>query len=222
MQATHPPVQAIRSVPRNSRNTPTVDPADIYHVDIHTDPVTQKQFVLWDDIRLPFDDALHVLHQSRVVPFLKGDDFNVIKPLRIAAIPDVVLDVVVSGQLAQAEVVQSPPPPPPPPPPAPSRPPPSRLEQIEQEATRFPKYDSLAALRSRPSALGQTHYYLPSVPVLPRGQTSDPVNRRYSKKQALQIVKETMKKIAALIDLEVLHEKGDAPRKISMPLWDAT
>ncbi|KAF9089364.1 hypothetical protein BGX29_012098 [Mortierella sp. GBA35] len=123
MQASHPPVQAIRSVLRNSRNTPTTpDPPDAVHVDIYTDPKTKKQFVLWDDIRLAFDDALHVRHLSRVVPFVKGDDL-------------------------------------------------------------IPSHATDASIRLR------------------------------NKDQAVQTVKEIMKKIAAHVDLEVLHEKGDGSPK---------
>ncbi|KAF9081845.1 hypothetical protein BGX29_004236, partial [Mortierella sp. GBA35] len=163
MQASHPPVQAIRSVLRNSRNTPTTpDPADVFHVDIYTDPETKKQFVLWDDIRLAFDDALHVRRLSRVVPFVKGDDLIPLKPHRIEAVPDVVLDVVVSGQLVQAEVAPQ-----------------------------------------SPSS---------------RHATDTPLRLR-NKDQALQTVKEIMKKIAVHVDLEALHEKGDgSPKDFSKAL----
>ena len=48
----------------------------IVYVDIHKDPGIPKGIVLWDDIRLAFDDALHIRHKARVVPFLKGADYN--------------------------------------------------------------------------------------------------------------------------------------------------
>ncbi|KAG0199239.1 hypothetical protein BGX33_011791, partial [Mortierella sp. NVP41] len=100
-----PNVQAIRSVHRTGRAGPTApDPADVLYVDVYTDPVTKKGFVLWDDIKLAFDAALHVRHQAKVVPFLKGEDLNPIKPFRIAASPDVVLDVVVRDPQGQPQV----------------------------------------------------------------------------------------------------------------------
>lgn len=69
--------QAIRSVAKNSRTvaSATLDFADVYHVDIQTVPETNHQFVLWEDIQLAFEDALHVRHQTRIVPFVEGGDF---------------------------------------------------------------------------------------------------------------------------------------------------
>ncbi|KAG0248301.1 hypothetical protein BGZ95_008120, partial [Linnemannia exigua] len=64
---------------------------------------TKKGFVLWDDIRLAFSDALYIRYQDKVVPFMKGVDFMPLQPLRIAATPDVVLDVIVDGPLARTE-----------------------------------------------------------------------------------------------------------------------
>jgi len=70
-------LQAIRSVNKYSRNTRIIlHPDDIVYVDIHTDPTTKDQFVLWDDILQVFDDAHHVRYQAKAVPFLKGADLN--------------------------------------------------------------------------------------------------------------------------------------------------
>ncbi|KAK3833219.1 MAG: hypothetical protein J3R72DRAFT_478109 [Linnemannia gamsii] len=100
-----PQVQAVRPVNKDSLDsavdsTPT---PKITHFDCHVDPTTMKGFVLWDDIRLVFSDALYVRHQTKAVPFMKGIDFMPLQPLRIAANPDVVLDVVVDGPVARAE-----------------------------------------------------------------------------------------------------------------------
>ncbi|KAF9080971.1 hypothetical protein BGX23_001458 [Mortierella sp. AD031] len=55
-----PLVQAIPSVNKSSRTIPaTADPADVFYVDVHTDPATQNRFVLWEDIQLAFENALH-------------------------------------------------------------------------------------------------------------------------------------------------------------------
>lgn len=71
-------VQAIRSVDKSIRPnavTPAT-PDEIYYVDTHPDPETQKEIVLWDDILQAFDNAVQVRHRARVVPFLKGRDFT--------------------------------------------------------------------------------------------------------------------------------------------------
>ncbi|KAF9129433.1 hypothetical protein BGW39_004157 [Mortierella sp. 14UC] len=105
MQQPDPPqglMQAFRSVCQTHSLTSTAftDPKNrVIHIDCHLDPVTQEAFVLWDDIQQVFDDALYICDRTRVVPFLKGSDFKTLEPHRIAAVPDVVLDVIVDGQL---------------------------------------------------------------------------------------------------------------------------
>ncbi|KAG0058327.1 hypothetical protein BGZ90_005009 [Linnemannia elongata] len=64
----------------------------------------RKSFVLWDDIRLVFTDALYVRHNTKVVPFMKDAEWMLLKPLRIAAVPDAVLDIVVDNPLVRLEV----------------------------------------------------------------------------------------------------------------------
>ncbi|KAG0072869.1 hypothetical protein BGZ90_011775 [Linnemannia elongata] len=85
-------VQAIRSVDKSVplNAVPPATPNEIYHVDTHPDPETQKEIVLWDDILQAFKNAELVRHKTWVVPFLKGKDFTM-----IAAMPDTILDVVV-------------------------------------------------------------------------------------------------------------------------------
>lgn len=75
MTQKHPNVQAIRAVSRTSRPS-TPNPDDIIYIQVYTDPETKNQFVLWDDIRQVFDDALHVRHHAKALPFLKGADYN--------------------------------------------------------------------------------------------------------------------------------------------------
>ncbi|KAG0195119.1 hypothetical protein BGX33_004203, partial [Mortierella sp. NVP41] len=103
--------------------------------------------------------------------------------------PDIVWDVVVRGQLTQAEA---------------ARPSPPTLEQIEQQTSRFPIYKRLETLSSRPSTLIN--------PLEPRNNTAQTLRIR-NKNRALQIVKKIMKKIASHVDLTSLHEKGDGPPK---------
>lgn len=75
--SSHSIVQPIRSVarthPPTTSTTPT-DPDHVFYIECHKDPVTNKDVVLWDDILQAFEDALHVRHQARVVPFVKGSD----------------------------------------------------------------------------------------------------------------------------------------------------
>jgi hypothetical protein len=70
-------VQALRSVDKSipPNSVPCVTPDEIYHVDTHPDPDTQKEIVLWDDILQAFNNAVQVRHKTKVVPFLKGKDF---------------------------------------------------------------------------------------------------------------------------------------------------
>ncbi|KAK3833212.1 MAG: hypothetical protein J3R72DRAFT_478104 [Linnemannia gamsii] len=102
-------VQAVRPVNKDSLDSAvhsTPAPRIIYF-DCHVDPATKKGFVLWDDIRLAFSDALYIRHLDKVVPFMKGIDFMPLQPLRIAATPEVVLDVVVDSQLPRPEAAIS-------------------------------------------------------------------------------------------------------------------
>ncbi|KAK3836727.1 MAG: hypothetical protein J3R72DRAFT_423859 [Linnemannia gamsii] len=71
-------LQALRAINRdNLENSPSTSaPGAIFHVEIYLDPATQKPIVLWGDILLAFEDAVHVRHNSRVVPFLKGGHYN--------------------------------------------------------------------------------------------------------------------------------------------------
>ncbi|KAK3833192.1 MAG: hypothetical protein J3R72DRAFT_424974 [Linnemannia gamsii] len=101
-------VQAVRPVNKDCLDSVDSTPVPkIMHFDCHVDPTTKKGFVLWDDIRLVFPDALYVRNQTKVVPFMKGVDFMPLQPLRIATMPDVVLDVVVDGLLVRTEAAAS-------------------------------------------------------------------------------------------------------------------
>ncbi|KAF9132103.1 hypothetical protein BGW39_000822 [Mortierella sp. 14UC] len=93
-------VQAIRSVNRNIPPTEVLParPDEIYYVDCQVDPETQREFILWDDILQAFEDGVHVRNKARIVPFLKGPDFRVLEPRRIAPVRNTVLDVIVSEQ----------------------------------------------------------------------------------------------------------------------------
>ncbi|KAF9147289.1 hypothetical protein BG015_011106 [Linnemannia schmuckeri] len=95
-------VQAFRSVHKSWKpSTITyVDPDDIIHIECYTDPETHIDFILWDEIKQAFEEALFVRNKTKMLPYLKGSDYRPIEPKRIAAIPNVVLDVVVGGEVA--------------------------------------------------------------------------------------------------------------------------
>ncbi|KAF9079937.1 hypothetical protein BGX23_002946, partial [Mortierella sp. AD031] len=199
-------LQAVRPVSKSildSHSGSTPPPGGpVVYVDINTDPETLKRIVLWDDIKLAFDDALHVRHQTKVVPFLKGKDFNLIKPFRILANPDVVLDVVVSGPQAQPEVAASQS---------------SALQQIEQQAARLPKHNPFVTMRSLSSASAPGSNFdravnnRPSVSSVSKTSSNDAATQLRNKELALKRVKEIMAAIAARVDLEALHVKDDGP-----------
>ncbi|KAF9294109.1 hypothetical protein BGZ88_004429 [Linnemannia elongata] len=93
-------VQALRSVDKNLQpsSIPPVNPNNldyILYVDVHTEPETGKKVVLWEDILQAFGDAVQVRNKAKVASFLKGSDFRTLEPRRIAAMPNIVLDVVV-------------------------------------------------------------------------------------------------------------------------------
>lgn len=71
-------VQAVRSVNKDQAlsSIAPVQPDDIFYVDCHTDPETQKPIILWDDILQAFVNAVQVRNKARVVPFLKGLDLR--------------------------------------------------------------------------------------------------------------------------------------------------
>ncbi|KAK3817141.1 MAG: hypothetical protein JOS17DRAFT_820513 [Linnemannia elongata] len=96
-------VQAVRPVNKDTLDTPTITPSPTVHFDCHSNPETGKGFLLWDDILLVFPDALYVRLETKVVPFMKDAEMMPLKPLRIAAVPDAVLDIVVDSPLVRLE-----------------------------------------------------------------------------------------------------------------------
>lgn len=71
-------VQAVRAVNKDLPPTSVTParPEEVYYVDTHPDPETQKPVVLWDDIHQAFDNAVQIRDRARVVPFLKGADLR--------------------------------------------------------------------------------------------------------------------------------------------------
>ncbi|KAK3820647.1 MAG: hypothetical protein J3R72DRAFT_529178 [Linnemannia gamsii] len=97
-------IQSKQKLPNtNSSNTSTTSlslpSGEVFLIDCHTDPATKKDFILWEDIQQICSDVAFVKNETRVVPYLKGADLRPLEPRRIAAVPNVVLDVVAGGEL---------------------------------------------------------------------------------------------------------------------------
>ncbi|KAF9900245.1 hypothetical protein EC991_007698 [Linnemannia zychae] len=178
-------VQAFRSVhkslPASTISAP-LDSVDIILIDCHTDPDTKKDFILWGDIQEAFHKALSVRDKTKVISDLKGPDYRPLEPRRIAAVPGVVLDVVVGGD-----------------PPPHSR---SALQQIQQHSTQYPKYDPISTLNTPPRVTipRPTNREQPKVML-----TQQALAKQVAHKRA----KEIIRKIFAEVNLENLHASGD-------------
>ncbi|KAF9147283.1 hypothetical protein BG015_011100 [Linnemannia schmuckeri] len=103
--ATQEHVQGFRSVHKSeppSTTSAPLDSANIIHIVCHTDPDTNKDFILWEDIQQAFDDALFVRDKTKMISYVKGKDYKALEPRRIHAVPNVVLDAVVGSELPTA------------------------------------------------------------------------------------------------------------------------
>lgn len=131
-----------------------------------------------------------------------------LKPLRIAAMPDVVLDVFVSGGMGPAEVSYTQP---------------SVLRQIELQVARYPKYNALATLTSHPPPRTPPSNVVSRIK--PRNNFNRTLNNHHhpsmstvgyapqlnAKQRGLKDAKEAMRRATARVDLRVLHDKRDCP-----------
>ncbi|KAF9901474.1 hypothetical protein EC991_006092, partial [Linnemannia zychae] len=110
-QDTNPHLQAVRRLVQNKPINKTTndddEAADTIYLVCHSDPSSGKDIILWDDILAAFkeDIVIHVRSGAIVLPFLKGSDFKNLDPLRIAAVPNATLDVVVRAQVSEKEQV---------------------------------------------------------------------------------------------------------------------
>ncbi|KAG0274207.1 hypothetical protein BGZ95_010009 [Linnemannia exigua] len=62
---------------------------------------SQLHFIFWEDIRQAFENALNVRVGTKMVLFLRGQDYRFLEPRRIACVPGVILDVVVESAYSQ-------------------------------------------------------------------------------------------------------------------------
>ncbi|KAI8347682.1 hypothetical protein B0O80DRAFT_209020 [Mortierella sp. GBAus27b] len=70
----------------------------VLEIAANLDPEAGKHVVLWEDIRAGFENAKSVGNGKSLVPFLKDAKLNDILPRRIAAYPEVTLDVIVDDR----------------------------------------------------------------------------------------------------------------------------
>ncbi|KAF9932450.1 hypothetical protein FBU30_008153 [Linnemannia zychae] len=68
------------------------------HIVTNYDSTINKEIVLWEDILMVFPNAVYLQDGTKVLPFLRGPDFKMLDPLRIAAVPGIILEVVVNEQ----------------------------------------------------------------------------------------------------------------------------
>ncbi|KAF8924559.1 hypothetical protein BGZ47_003926, partial [Haplosporangium gracile] len=203
----------LRSINLNNLTSAPLTPAEIVYVDIYPDPKTKQGCILWEDIQLAFYNALHVRHKARIVPFVKDSNLKTLKPLRFAVIPGEVLDSVVGNPQAttpqrhqQQQQQQQP----------------SVFRQIEQQAACLPRHNPLSTLRpitsTHPSSLMQNARFAPAGNKSVRSfnnsrkQLDETTIRARNKELAHKYAKEVMTKVAANMDLDALHAKGDGPR----------
>ncbi|KAK3817139.1 MAG: hypothetical protein JOS17DRAFT_758398 [Linnemannia elongata] len=93
-------VQALRPLYSRSHrfSISSVPPSDVVYITSHSDTITGKDIVLWEDILSVFKHASYVRHEAKALSFLKGNDFRTLEPRRILAAPNSILEVVIEGQ----------------------------------------------------------------------------------------------------------------------------
>ncbi|KAF9314030.1 hypothetical protein BGZ91_006099, partial [Linnemannia elongata] len=198
MSVASPNTQAIRSVNINSSASTPPHPNEVVYVDVYTDPITKDKFILWEDIRVAFHNALHIRHKARVLPFMKDADFNTLRPFRIVVILGEVLDIIV-GNLPNT---------------IPQREQSSVLRQIEEQAARLPKHNPLSTMRTitstHPSSSLQTSRFAPAGNIFPRTvnnsrqQLDESALQARNMELAKKYARDAMIKVAAKLDLNAL------------------
>ncbi|KAK3836861.1 MAG: hypothetical protein J3R72DRAFT_423719 [Linnemannia gamsii] len=147
-----------------------------------------------------FGNALYVRSGDIALPFLRGPDFKNLDPPRLAAIPGVTLDVVVTGPAAVVSPLLY------------------GFQQIAEQAAHFPKYNSLLMLPSHrtPTShfttgnnMSRTFNYYTSAPLTLGRQSNDTATRTHKRALEQNKVKAIIRKIAVCTDLDALHAKGD-------------
>ncbi|KAF9403565.1 hypothetical protein BGZ76_007224, partial [Entomortierella beljakovae] len=90
------PFRVLRETPQLA--TSPLD-LDVFHIVIQHDAKTKTDVVLWKDILKIYKNARHIRNGSVYIPFLRDSDFNDLEPLRVQAIPDTVLDIILEDAI---------------------------------------------------------------------------------------------------------------------------
>ncbi|KAG0275731.1 hypothetical protein BGZ95_008442 [Linnemannia exigua] len=96
--------QSVRIINKAGLVYESTSQPETFYLACHQDITSGQTFILWDDVLDAFKRVVHVRDGARILPFLKGSDLRNLDPLRIAAVPNVTLSVVVEGQLARQRV----------------------------------------------------------------------------------------------------------------------
>ncbi|KAF9110032.1 hypothetical protein BGX27_006869 [Mortierella sp. AM989] len=87
--------QAFRAIYKDDDSGATTPLSKTANINTRFDSRSSENVILWDDIKIAFNNALHVWHEDTIVPYLTDDNLNFLQPLRIPAYPGVVLDVAI-------------------------------------------------------------------------------------------------------------------------------
>ncbi|KAK3820526.1 MAG: hypothetical protein JOS17DRAFT_755866 [Linnemannia elongata] len=176
-------VQAIRPIYKNKPSAtttvvPTTPPSnlEIVQIEIRVDS-DGIDIVLWDDILSAFKDAVNIRRGVKVLPFLKDKEFRNLDPLRISAVPNTVLEVLVDDLSVSTTAVPAAltPPPSPPMPRSPSVPE-SPAQPVTQLASR-PVLHPVCLAVSRASNLLPSALPAHSLPMTTRRLASRPTSQ---------------------------------------------
>ncbi|KAF9356973.1 hypothetical protein BGX26_004440 [Mortierella sp. AD094] len=86
--------QIFRLVHSNGLQGNIIPSSRTVNIEPRFDTKTGEYIILWNDINAAFKNSIHVRNVDTVVPFLTDENFEFIKPLRIRAKPNVILDIV--------------------------------------------------------------------------------------------------------------------------------
>ncbi|KAG0003735.1 hypothetical protein BGZ80_005859 [Entomortierella chlamydospora] len=98
--------QAIRPV--HSDGLTPIDNSPLVNITPKYDNISGQYVVLWSEILLVYKNARCVMHGGRALSFLTDGNFEELKPSRISAYPNIVLDVVLNGDLLTSFVAATP------------------------------------------------------------------------------------------------------------------
>ncbi|KAF9901532.1 guanine nucleotide exchange factor 9 [Linnemannia zychae] len=105
-QGTQADVQAVRRVYEDEDTTNSATSGRTIYIVTHLDTSLGRNIILWDDVLAAFkEDVIHIRSGAVVLPFLKGPDFKNLDPLRIAAIPNATIDVIVTKPQSEKKVL---------------------------------------------------------------------------------------------------------------------